>query len=177
MPFLLTPLRVGRRYRPRLHPAQDQISTHAPAGGATIRQKDFARRWLYFYSRPCGRGDVRRNVVILVFSRISTHAPAGGATRANCKRRSPPSYFYSRPCGRGDRRGPSCRQSWAGYFYSRPCGRGDATYESGSATACDFYSRPCGRGDTWRCRHRSAAAKFLLTPLREGRQILAVNER
>ena len=33
--------------------------------------------------------------------------------------------FYSRPCGRGDRRGPSCRQSWAGYFYSRPCGRGD----------------------------------------------------
>ena len=36
------------------------ISTHAPAGGATIcifRQLPFR---LHFYSRPCGRGDLRQ---------------------------------------------------------------------------------------------------------------------
>ena len=56
MQFLLTPLREGRRY---------------------LRYP--AARWNYFYSRPCGRGDLHNRIV---HSRvdISTHAPAGGAT-------------------------------------------------------------------------------------------------
>ena len=78
------------------------ISTHAPAGGATdaLREK---KRWIsvflltplregrristsgrqpltsYFYSRPCGRGDLDLLAVFQI--------------RHN---------FYSRPCGRGD---------------------------------------------------------------------------
>ena len=78
------------------------ISTHAPAGGATPSSW---RSWLfppYFYSRPCGRGDVcqasaaswlavflltplregrpRGSGAYCTSGLISTHAPAGGAT-------------------------------------------------------------------------------------------------
>ena len=82
-----------------------------------------------FYSRPCGRGDVRlvclsgftllflltplregrlASIVVMLFDgSISTHAPAGGAT--------PPIHFHKR------------------IFY------------------CNFYSRPCGRGDQCSC--------------------------
>ena len=55
--FLLTPLREGRQQRGYRVVGEYCISTHAPAGGATmVRQKP-------------GR-----------FRNISTHAPAGGAT-------------------------------------------------------------------------------------------------
>ena len=79
------------------------ISTHAPAGGATAAQRILHGVLPYFYSRPCGRGDVR---IPFITSLSACH-------------------FYSRPCGRGDPR------SWCGWcaaashFYSRPCGRGD----------------------------------------------------
>ena len=60
IPFLLTPLREGRHeeLRGSLKKLTD-ISTHAPAGGATSRR--WPRRALlpYFYSRPCGRGDLQ----------------------------------------------------------------------------------------------------------------------
>ena len=77
------------------------ISTHAPAGGATLRTDNhFAQRVFLltplregrqgktvsisnlqnFYSRPCGRGDLRS---------------ASISAAAN--------HFYSRPCGRGDK--------------------------------------------------------------------------
>ena len=56
--------------------------------------------------------------------------------------------FYSRPCERGDNPAP-CPRRWPyRYFYSRPCERGDST--SGTVPA------------SWN--------RFLLTPLREGRQ-------
>ena len=148
--FLLTPLREGR--------PGDQALCH----------------WhlFYFYSRPCGRGDV------FSFSR-----------RKACS-----DHFYSRPCGRGDVL-RSMAQLRAADFYSRPCGRGDmddaqklldegkflltplregrplgqslaavisiSTHApAGGATPSvptrgpeerDFYSRPCGRGDQTRC--------------------------
>ena len=78
--FLLTPLREGRPAAEIPAYAPACISTHAPAGGATDvlpakwdgdtvflltplregRQGDKSR-WqvfsIYFYSRPCGRGD------------------------------------------------------------------------------------------------------------------------
>ena len=78
------------------------ISTHAPAGGATLRdgvpprlvanfysrpcgrgdpsaRASFCGR-TYFYSRPCGRGDKQFHLAPGMFAPISTHAPAGGAT-------------------------------------------------------------------------------------------------
>ena len=79
VPFLLTPLREGR---PARHSASSpaigisthapaggatltlsktsiklEISTHAPAGGATQHRQSQSPRRMYFYSRPCGRGD------------------------------------------------------------------------------------------------------------------------
>ena len=79
--FLLTPLREGRRHTPPDIDNNVSISTHAPAGGATItmygdiyEQQPFLLTplregrptWLlvlrnetneHFYSRPCGMGD------------------------------------------------------------------------------------------------------------------------
>ena len=55
------------------------ISTHAPAGGATARLRKSAVGLVYFYSRPCGRGDLLLEQSVPK-TRISTHAPAGGAT-------------------------------------------------------------------------------------------------
>ena len=100
--FLLTPLREGRLYEHKQHRRAENISTHAPAGGATcelqaavaavlflltplregrpLRSPSPLRSWAYFYSRPCGRGD-----------------PIPGLRDG---RRD--IYFYSRPCGRGD---------------------------------------------------------------------------
>ncbi len=146
---------------------------------------------LYFYSRPCGRGD------ILAQPRqwhpeISTHAPAGGATPGADHNYRVCEHFYSRPCGRGDsttviflpvaavflltplregrRRSLNSLSGFQGNFYSRPCGRGDSEENikgltsgisthapAGGAThpppktesvqIAHFYSRPCGRGD------------------------------
>ena len=57
-PFLLTPLREGRRKQDLHRVVRVRISTHAPAGGAT-------------FPRLTEAG----------VENISTHAPAGGATR------------------------------------------------------------------------------------------------
>ena len=147
--FLLTPLREGRR---------------DPRGS-------WARPAPYFYSRPCGRGDVSAPTRILQYP-----------------------YFYSRPCGRGDqvqrssqtvaqkflltplregrlvsspfcvvflsflltplregrRRRPCGRMHADLDFYSRPCGRGDLVVLRPVFVYEDFYSRPCGRGDARR---------------------------
>ena len=127
--FLLTPLREGRHCR-KLHKADDSI---------------------YFYSRPCGRGDQQ--------------APVHGAVRL---------HFYSRPCGRGDYSAAGKEIPTIGFlltplregrrnqvqktmdgdahFYSRPCGRGDRRIPAKKEETLDFYSRPCGRGDVQNVR-------------------------
>ena len=56
------------------------------------------------------------------------------------------------------------------YFYSRPCGRGDPPTAWRSRGQTHFYSRPCGRGDKEVEAYINQFAKFLLTPLREGRR-------
>ena len=124
--FLLTPLREGRRLPRR------------PAGSGRV----------YFYSRPCGRGDPYRR-----------EDDAGGVD------------FYSRPCGRGDgsragrgRRGSflltPLREGRRQGRLARKCAAFISTHApAGGATACRtrsrlfpayFYSRPCGRGDELR---------------------------
>ena len=57
-----------------------EISTHAPAGGATLRGLIILGAIYDFYSRPCGRGDKNAFREFGLYSWISTHAPAGGAT-------------------------------------------------------------------------------------------------
>ena len=57
--FLLTPLREGRPAAPSANSQNWTISTHAPAGGATLRRLHFLAFLHDFYSRPCGRGDVK----------------------------------------------------------------------------------------------------------------------
>ena len=147
-----------------------QISTHAPARGATLalRKHTFAAEFLltplregrrrrkhnganaiYFYSRPCERGDG-----------AARYADPAGI------------YFYSRPCERGDlkiekrqnqevlflltplregRRGNAGKlRPYAYNFYSRPCERGDPVYGRAGRQEEHFYSRPCERGDLMR---------------------------
>ena len=77
------------------------ISTHAPAGGATLptgKLEDFD----IFLLTPLreGRLDCIGHQAHIV--KISTHAPAGGATELLANALSVPADFYSRPCGRGD---------------------------------------------------------------------------
>ena len=108
--FLLTPLREGRPPPFIRRQRASVISTHAPAGGATFSTRRRRRSLRYFYSRPCGRGDLR----LVALGRdgvISTHAPAGGATCRVCHEASglqcisthapaggatSPAFFYSR---------------------------------------------------------------------------------
>ena len=101
--FLLTPLREGRRTGSAYHRDPGCISTHAPAGGATTGSSRTGCKEPYFYSRPCGRGDLAESSSSPLYSvNISTHAPAGGATIPVIPNRRLSTYFYSRPCGRGD---------------------------------------------------------------------------
>ena len=58
--FLLTPLREGRQTRNGFPEPDCPISTHAPAGGATQLDPFSSTITVYFYSRPCGRGDLGR---------------------------------------------------------------------------------------------------------------------
>ena len=165
--FLLTPLREGRPDRHELRGRAEEISTHAPAGGATRRRL------------PSG-----------VHRLISTHAPAGGATTWRAALRTLPVYFYSRPCGRGDI--PQLHPSTQHHaFLLTPLREGRLELDVLALCLVDFYSRPCGRGDFSQSpvgppgvisTHAPAGGAtkpyflinlifslFLLTPLREGR--------
>ena len=101
---------------------------------------------IYFYSRPCGRGDGQQILKVYEAKAISTHAPAGGAT--DCR------AVFREPC-----------------FISThaPAGGATAWFRRILHKRIDFYSRPCGRGDEGANRIHFQIGKFLLTPLREGR--------
>ena len=167
------------------------ISTHAPAGGATVHNTDGGLCRADFYSRPCGRGDpfpplhwcLRRGFLLTPLR--EGRRVADIVTPHHCEflltplREGRPyaraagrydAHFYSRPCGRGDAivRNIDCPIQ---HFYSRPCGRGDCVSPPGWLLASNFYSRPCGRGDLQMKKGLSIRCfLFLLTPLREGRR-------
>ena len=147
--FLLTPLRE-RRPSSALHRIADaMISTHAPAGGATLVS----------------------GFVDVAFT-ISTHAPAGGATGAPARPRPPPADFYSHPCGRGD----SIPAHWCVFEIistHAPAGGATRSTRASRQSRRNFYSRPCGRGDDVEGSAANTAGVFLLTPLREGRHTAA----
>ena len=129
IPFLLTPLREGRRY------------------GEGLREAV-----LYFYSRPCGRGD-RCAAPVFHVPLISTHAPAGGATDFN---------FCCIPV----------------LLISTHAPAGGATARKVQNFQCLIISThaPAG-GATEEASDRFKQAPFLLTPLREGRPAKVDNIR
>ena len=145
------------------------ISTHAPAGGATIiaeceeqgiqflltplregRRHDqtFELASSNFYSRPCGRGDgccrasLPRSVTFLLTPLREGRPRAIGSTWRSRQ-------FLLTPLREG--RPVEARHFLAVdlHFYSRPCGRGDLLRRGlGGGYGKNFYSRPCGRGDS-----------------------------
>ena len=144
--FLLTPLREGRHDLPHRHGRFRQISTHAPAGGAT------------------GAKLSRRR-----YPHISTHAPAGGATEPPP---SPPrldGLFLLTPLREGRRRLFLKISAFSSYFYSRPCGRGDATLCAWRMGLILFLLTPLREGRLNIRVNNGKVDVFLLTPLREGR--------
>ena len=99
--FLLTPLREGRR-------------SQLPRVGQQAR-------FLLTPLREGRRASV--TLAVLDFRFLLTPLREGRPDTAAFYHRT--AAFLLTPLREGRRRGPSCRQSWAGYFYSRPCGRGD----------------------------------------------------
>ena len=138
--FLLTPLREGRRKRDGCAMLLVvSISTHAPAGGATSGNCLLNRIRQNFYSRPCGRGDVREvGMLVRFYIVISTHAPAGGATqRLGRSLMNLWTHISTHAPAGGATFSPSPAFSRSIYFYSRPCGRGDQQFGGVSATHID----------------------------------------
>ena len=166
--FLLTPLREGRHILQSAERDHDGISTHAPAGGATVSKLVHSRQAVYFYSRPCGRGDARRPLktgisvtflltplregrrvhvpLIDVPLTISTHAPAGGATLSPASSPETATFLLTplregRPAGR-DHGNPA-----AAISTHAPAGGATSARSRPCLSQPHFYSRPCGRGD------------------------------
>ena len=188
--FLLTPLREGRlallgkfgRWfsyfysRPcgrgddecafyRRIPAE--ISTHAPAGGATGNNEVRPLFLDDFYSRPCGRGDPSgRKIGSLHAIFLLTPLREGRLRRARIPLHAA-KYFYSRPCGRGDW---VVAQVW---WLSRisthaPAGGATKTGKRRRVNLPISTHAPAG-GATWWTEDPKTQLPFLLTPLREGR--------
>ncbi len=78
--FLLTPLREGRLERFKFVDGIKIISTHAPAGGATVGSPSLMAWNLTFLLTPLREGRRLRLYALGIGLVISTHAPAGGAT-------------------------------------------------------------------------------------------------
>ena len=101
--FLLTPLREGRpsAFTRRI---RSTVYFYSRPCGRGDKRTFLTRRTSssYFYSRPCGRGDAGDGASYWSIG-ISTHAPAGGATACRTRSLRSLAYFYSRPCGRGDK--------------------------------------------------------------------------
>ena len=146
--FLLTPLREGRPGAHGYRFTRQNISTHAPAGGATF--------------------SVKLPRVILF---ISTHAPAGGATWSEQADRIRVRKFLLTPLREG-RPAPAFQHDIDACI-STHAPAGGATCGAAGEEAVDFRistHAPAG-GATCGLQPRSTfTMRFLLTPLREGRR-------
>ena len=167
--FLLTPLREGRLYRWYEKNGCGEISTHAPAGGATEDALDAAHKAI-----------------------ISTHAPAGGATLRTSASVCPSARFLLTPLREG-RRSRNRRSSARTVFLLTPLREGRPCRDAGRAAAGPPISThapaggatvvravfqdpldgisthaPAGGATVSACE-ATGMSVFLLTPLREGR--------
>ena len=143
--FQFTPLREGRPMQQRIDYADELISIHAPAGGATITLSHVLRKF-----------------------RISIHAPAGGATRSrrSGQHRSKFQFtplregrplcvpydayllvFQFTPLREGRLRFDGTLNGKLQIFQFTPLREGRPTAPFKAATEINFNSRPCGRGD------------------------------
>ena len=172
--FLLTPLREGRHTLDCPGIASGDISTHAPTRGATRGNSCLPAMREKISTHAPTRGAtfiLAKNFLPTI--EISTHAPTRGATRALCPVLSCCTRnFYSRPYARGDSRKFLPTGNEGKNFYSRPYARGDLySRQKFLANDRNFYSRPYARGDqSFMSCVVVLYQKFLLTPLREGRQ-------
>ena len=123
-----------------------EVSIHAPAGGATVRNRQ-----------------------ILPVGRVSIHAPAGGATRPRAgSARSSTTFQSTRP--RGARR-RFWRNAWPhGRFNPRARGGRDLPGLSRSRLRCGFNPRARGGRDACRALPRSVERLFQSTRPRGARQ-------
>ena len=169
--FLLTPLREGRQGRVIAGRFGGNISTHAPAGGATCTSVSFAPSTVTsFLLTPLREGRRARRVQAARRRDISTHAPAGGATstfvevpRGCCliSTHAPAGGATHNDHGSGAewkflltplREGRPIRIDVNGTTYitiSTHAPAGGATRSAAVRAGIKkyFYSRPCGRGD------------------------------
>ena len=145
--FLLTPLREGRHTAAAPVNPTSCISTHAPAGGATRGTSCPCLSLCNFYSRPCGRGDLRDFPVFHVGIAISTHAPAGGATIGPHSFRKVYAVISTHAPAGGATPVSHTEGEAIALFLLTPLREGRLSAVSGRAARCNFYSRPCGRGD------------------------------
>ena len=145
MLFLLTPLREGR---PRCF---------------------FRIRGIhYFYSRPCGRGDVDEGEPAAYIGSISTHAPAGGATEKIPAPAGGAVRFLLTPLREGRRL--TLEQLEMRVHISTHAPAGGATFQSsGSCLRTTISTHAPAGGATLIAAAASGSSLFLLTPLREGR--------
>ena len=145
---------------------QEQISTHAPAGGATKIPPIFILP-IEFLLTPLreGRliGQPRKNGIV----RISTHAPAGGATPKVGFNVPLVIISTHAPAGGATRTAPVIHPAQK---ISTHAPAGGATGLDASIEAAPVISThaPAG-GATQGIRRDSPRLVFLLTPLREGR--------
>ena len=168
--FLLTPLREGRPSRPCSDVLAVGISTHAPAGGATMSCRPKWASPAHFYSRPCGRGDFARPAMPQQKRQISTHAPAGGATVFRLHRPFSHTRFLLTPLREGRQvmsdpillalsistHAPAggATEGLLGMSQSdiisthAPAGGATQRFCTRCLRTPYFYSRPCGRGDS-----------------------------
>ena len=144
--------------------ADEFVSIHAPARGATPSPRQTSRSLQGFNPRPArGRPDSPGNKDIAVGF---NPRPARGATQT----RSPPVFpdsFNPRPSreGRRNQYHISCRLSC---FNPRPCARGDLLIQFGRGVFSVSIHAPA-RGATHAILISIVHYKFQSTPLREGR--------
>ena len=189
--FLLTPLREGRRELGDVTLGHTYISTHAPAGGATVERSLMAAPELFLLT-PLREGRLDHVRQLILAEVISTHAPAGGATTGRspgCRKESISTHAPAegatdtRIAAGFDKLQISTHAPAGGAtnwgLMAKPRWKISTHAPAGGATRADklpytpdyhFYSRPCGRGDDHGRRYIAMDTKFLLTPLREGRR-------
>ena len=149
-----------------------QISTHAPAGGATVEVCQQLGVADLFLLTPLREGRPWPTPFLRLLC-ISTHAPAGGATLLR-QDRLPPLLFISTHAPAGGATVAPDGLEAVFHEISTHAPAGGATRErlKRSPATMHFYSRPCGRGDIIYLDANEDVELFLLTPLREGRPSL-----
>ena len=143
------------------------ISTHAPAGGATSLCTDLSARAAYFYSRPCGRGDLLEQEREKGIKKISTHAPAGGATASAYKGGTQAGISTHAPAGGATRL--TAISPVPVLFLLTPLREGRPACIDGTKKVKAFLLTPLREGRPLTHTRLPPTSTFLLTPLREGR--------